>query len=230
MTQEPSSIGLSEIRQLHNEIMAAARMSLDKAIRIGELLTTIKAGLPHGKWLPWCTENLPFDARTAQRYTKLFLGRDRLKNDSVSDLATAYRLLADTREESKPSFTANDPFLSRYLGDLEEQDSAIQILEDGQAELPLLAKPLRDRLRLSALQRRSAARRAIGVMEETGALARLRFFVGNGHIKLSENPEIANLFERATAFESLNRRVIENAERVLAVLQSEASHGGGRLI
>jgi hypothetical protein len=46
---------VAEIRWLHAEILAAARTSLDKAIRIGELLTGIKSGLKHGEWLPWIT-------------------------------------------------------------------------------------------------------------------------------------------------------------------------------
>ena len=46
-----------EINQLHGEILAAAKTTIEKAIRIGELLTARKEKCPHGAWLPW---TLPF--------------------------------------------------------------------------------------------------------------------------------------------------------------------------
>jgi hypothetical protein len=42
----------SEINRLHGEICQAARTTIEKAIRIGELLAEQKAGLKHGQWLP----------------------------------------------------------------------------------------------------------------------------------------------------------------------------------
>ena len=47
----------SEINRLHAEICQAARATIEKAIRIGELLTEQKAGLKHGEWLPWLKAN-----------------------------------------------------------------------------------------------------------------------------------------------------------------------------
>jgi len=41
-----------EISKLHNEIHGHLRMSLQKAIRIGKLLTEQKAGLKHGEFIP----------------------------------------------------------------------------------------------------------------------------------------------------------------------------------
>ncbi len=87
---------LDEIAILHGEITAAARTSLEKAMRVGELLAGIKAGLSHGKWLPWVAANLPFTDRTARNYLRVFEKRDKIKSESVSDLTTAYRLLGDT--------------------------------------------------------------------------------------------------------------------------------------
>jgi hypothetical protein len=94
-------IGIStvaEINQLHAEICDAARTTIEKAIRIGELLAQHKASLKHGEWLPWLSGNVEFNERTAQRYMRVFDNRDRLKNDSVSYLADAYKLLASTEE------------------------------------------------------------------------------------------------------------------------------------
>ncbi|MEI6781263.1 MAG: DUF3102 domain-containing protein [Verrucomicrobiota bacterium] len=93
---------VSEILALHGEIIQSARTTLDKAIRIGQLLTEQKASLKHGEWLPWVKENLPFDARTAQNYTRCYGERDRLKNENVSYLADAYRMLAEPRVTERP--------------------------------------------------------------------------------------------------------------------------------
>jgi len=74
-TTSISAVNL-EIARLHSEILTAARTSLDKAIRIGQLLTEQKAQLKHGEWLPWVKENLPFDARSsARRHFRLTGGR-----------------------------------------------------------------------------------------------------------------------------------------------------------
>jgi DUF3102 family protein len=52
-SHNPLSTLAQEIRDLHGEILAVARTSLEKAIRIGELLTQAKQSLAHGEWLPW---------------------------------------------------------------------------------------------------------------------------------------------------------------------------------
>jgi hypothetical protein len=87
------SITLSEIKKLHSEILDAARTSLDKAIRIGEILVGIKAGTKHGDWLPWLKSNAPFSQQTASNYMRLHGERDRLKLTNVGNLSEAYDLL-----------------------------------------------------------------------------------------------------------------------------------------
>jgi hypothetical protein len=91
---------VDEIRRLHTdlengfqEIVGQIRLTVDSAIRIGELLRVQKDSLNHGEWLPWIKKHLPFDARTAQRYMRAFENRVLLKNDSVSHLSEAYHLL-----------------------------------------------------------------------------------------------------------------------------------------
>lgn len=42
-----------EIKRLHQEIYGELRTSLQKAIRIGELLTEQKDELQHGEWEDW---------------------------------------------------------------------------------------------------------------------------------------------------------------------------------
>jgi hypothetical protein len=87
-----------EINRLHSEICDTVRTTVDKAIRIGELLTEQKASLQHGYWLPWLKAKIGFNARTAQRYMGVFENRAKLlKNDSVSYLTDAYQQLENER-------------------------------------------------------------------------------------------------------------------------------------
>ncbi|MGD0728364.1 MAG: DUF3102 domain-containing protein [Spirochaetia bacterium] len=90
----------AEIRRLHEEIGGALRLSVGKAIRIGELLAEQKAIIAHGSWLLWIEANCPFDERTARRYMRLHARREELKSDSVSDLTSAYRLLEAPEDEA----------------------------------------------------------------------------------------------------------------------------------
>ncbi len=86
-----------EITRLHNEIIGHLQTSLEKAIRIGELLTEQKAALKHGRFLPWIKGNLPFSERTSRNYMRLYRERGRLKTANVADLSTAYRLLTEPK-------------------------------------------------------------------------------------------------------------------------------------
>jgi len=87
----------NEIVRLHGEIEGYYKASLERAIRIGELLVEQKEALPHGQWGPWVAEHLPFTERTASRYMRLHTERDRLESDSVSDLTIAYKVLAPAK-------------------------------------------------------------------------------------------------------------------------------------
>lgn len=101
---------IEEIRQLHGEINALARTSLEKAIRVGELLTNIKSRLSHGEWLPWIKENLPFTERTARNYIRLHENRELLKSETISDLTDAYKLLtAKPTPQSAPESEEHAP-------------------------------------------------------------------------------------------------------------------------
>jgi hypothetical protein len=71
-------------------ILSVMRVSLDKAIRIGEKLKGIRDG-HKGQWVKF-SKRLPFSLRTAQRYVKLSERRDELLRDGMS-LTEAYDLL-----------------------------------------------------------------------------------------------------------------------------------------
>jgi hypothetical protein len=86
---------LSEILFLHDEIQETVRTSLDKAIRIGQLLTQQKAELGHGEWGLWFDDNLAgtFSRATANNYMKLYEERDRLKILNVRNIAAGLRII-----------------------------------------------------------------------------------------------------------------------------------------
>jgi len=89
---------IQEITQLHSEIGGYLKMTLDKAIRIGELLHGQKAECGHGNWLPWVKNNLSFSERVAQDYIRFYDRRKELKSARVADLSEARLLLAETVE------------------------------------------------------------------------------------------------------------------------------------
>jgi len=88
---------IDEITTLHNEIIGYFKQSLDKALRIGELLIEQKKSLNHGEFGKWIQANLPFTDRTARNYMRIYDNRDKLKTETVSDLTGAYRLLTVTK-------------------------------------------------------------------------------------------------------------------------------------
>src|SRR3974390_2149277 len=100
---ELSETAKSEITRLHSEILEAARTSVDKAIRIGELLTQEKDKLDHGQWLPWLKANVPFTRATAANYMRCWERREELKCKTV--LGEAYRILAPSVPQMKPKPT-----------------------------------------------------------------------------------------------------------------------------
>jgi Protein of unknown function (DUF3102) len=100
-----------EIVKLHNEIFGHLRQSLEKAIRIGELLTEQKDSLKHGEFTPRLKANLPFSDRTAQNYMRVYRDRDRIKTETVSDLTGAYQLIASHKELPAPP-VYDDVFLN----------------------------------------------------------------------------------------------------------------------
>ncbi len=89
---------INQIVALHNQIVADLKRTLDSAIKIGELLTEQKDSLNHGEFGPCIKASLPFTDRTARNYMRLYRERNRLnKTETVSDLKSAYRLLAEPK-------------------------------------------------------------------------------------------------------------------------------------
>lgn len=89
-----------EIAALHDRLNSCARTTIADAIRIGELLTEQKARLPHGAWLPWVRDALPFSEWTARNYMRMHSDRAKLESGNVLDLTDAYRLLAGPKKRA----------------------------------------------------------------------------------------------------------------------------------
>jgi Protein of unknown function (DUF3102) len=84
---------IAEINELHRELQELAIGALDRAVRIGELLSKAKSRAPHGQWLSWLAANVAFSERTARNYMRVFENQDKLKSANVADLAEAYQML-----------------------------------------------------------------------------------------------------------------------------------------
>ena len=93
MKTEIEKTRIDEIKELHQEIGGYLKMTLDKAIRVGELLLIQKENLKHGEWLPWIKENLPFSERLARDYMRFYDRREELKTANLADLTEARKLL-----------------------------------------------------------------------------------------------------------------------------------------
>ena len=89
----------AEIRRLHGEIAGELSNTVEKAIRVGELLTAEKAEHDHGEWLPWVEANCGIKARTVQEYMRMFENRAVLKSARLAHLAEARRLLVSDEDQ-----------------------------------------------------------------------------------------------------------------------------------
>ncbi len=120
-----------EILELQHQINTTMKTTVPMAIRIGELLTTHKAVIGHGKFQAWICDNLPFTDRTARTYMRLYDARDRLKTETVSDLSAAYKLLAaPTQTTPTATKTAASRGKGVYLtpGDLKTLRDAVEFI------------------------------------------------------------------------------------------------------
>jgi len=84
--QLPDESQVQKIIQLHNEVELVAQTIMQKAVIIGELLTKVKASLPHGTFVEYTTNTFPFKIRTAQMYMKAFARRDLIDSGEINAL------------------------------------------------------------------------------------------------------------------------------------------------
>jgi Protein of unknown function (DUF3102) len=101
MTSKRLPVLAAEIREAHAAVLASARTTGERAVRVGKLLIEAKATVPHGGWIPWLKE-IGLSPRTAQRYMRLAeLPAD--KYDTVSHLGVKGALEAISLSPEMPT-------------------------------------------------------------------------------------------------------------------------------
>lgn len=93
---------ITRIKELHTEFYNDIKKALSKAIEVGELLTKQKAAMKHGEFIPWVKRNLPFGERTARNYMQLFREKKKIKSARISDLTSAYKMIAHKPKTAPP--------------------------------------------------------------------------------------------------------------------------------
>ena len=149
------------LRQIHGEIIGAVQMLLDGAIEAGGILQDVKAALPHGEFKIWVETNAGFNIRTAQRYMKIYEHREEFKNDSVSLLTDAYRMLTAPKVERLSGAEAQQE-LERLEG----------IIEAGLPALKAAGLSLDDALRMAEWDKKHSIlhNKIVALKEEWGTL------------------------------------------------------------
>ncbi|MCK5344426.1 MAG: DUF3102 domain-containing protein [Candidatus Heimdallarchaeota archaeon] len=101
-----------EIIKKHLELQHKQLGTLELAISIGEMLSTTKEEIGHGKFTPWVQENLPFSIRTAQKYMNVFSKKDLFHKLGANGLNEAYLLISPVEEEDKDVHIHKNPTYS----------------------------------------------------------------------------------------------------------------------
>lgn len=114
------------------------RVTLAGVIEIGKCLEAAKEKVKHGEWEEWCTENLGYSQRQAQRFMKIAdtYGNENSifgKNDTLSDLSIskAYSLLSIPEDEVE-SFIENNDVESMTVKELKEKIKLLESEKDEQ--------------------------------------------------------------------------------------------------
>lgn len=145
----PEGHAIEKITKLHTEITRGLKITIGKAIEIGELLTQQKKQMKHGEFTPWIKANLPFTERTARNYMRIFQERELLKTEMIADLTGAYKLL------TAPKSTKADLELLRQDLELLRQNlEAVDSIDDPNEQIKELARISR---RARALEQKAAA-------------------------------------------------------------------------
>lgn len=130
-------IQVIEIIELHNSIMDAVQINLEKAVRIGELLTQQRELLKHGEWLPWVEANLPFSDRSTRRYLQLYENRGQVLQ--AGGIVKALEMLSEPKSatvsdiQSAPVAEFSDSImrLGVILEDMKEGETVSGITHEG---------------------------------------------------------------------------------------------------
>lgn len=90
MDKEIMKSKVGEINNLHKEVFAGLKMTVEKATKIGELLVEIKKDIPHGAWMEFCKLNIEFSYFTVNNYINAYERKDDPKFLTVKNLSDIY--------------------------------------------------------------------------------------------------------------------------------------------
>lgn len=90
-----------EIKKELSELNQSLKMSVQKAIKIGELLTQQKEYVGHGNFLSWIENNLDISDKTAEKYMKISDHRNKI--ELSSNLQEAYQQIETIERQEKQS-------------------------------------------------------------------------------------------------------------------------------
>ncbi len=94
-----TTIRIQEIKILLTELKDTLKMSVEKAIKIGELLTEQKEELKHGQFLSWIETNFEMSNRTVEKYMNLFHHQNKI--EFSSNLQEAYKKIKTIEKQEK---------------------------------------------------------------------------------------------------------------------------------
>lgn len=107
----PANSRAREINTLLAELNRTLKMSVEKAIRIGQLLSEQKADMQHGEFLPWLESNFEMSQKTAWSYMKAYEHKGKLVN--VTNLQEAYQQIEYIEKQEKETQRRKDDELIR---------------------------------------------------------------------------------------------------------------------
>ena len=119
-----------KINNLHRSLLNAARMTIEKADQIGELLVQQKRILEYGSFTKWIEGNLEFSVKTAQNYMRIYNNRDIIKNENVSCLSEAYKLLVEPKDIDEKSIITHSTISKDGLTDDLEPENKFEFTTD----------------------------------------------------------------------------------------------------
>lgn len=90
------------IISLHEQVMVHLQASFITALKIGEMLLTLKEKhIQQGNFGKWMKQNLPFTVRTGQRYMQLYVYREELAKREIQTITEAYREIQGEAQDNE---------------------------------------------------------------------------------------------------------------------------------
>jgi hypothetical protein len=112
LSAEAFSAEAEAVRRIHDTLLNVGRTMLEQMVRAGEILTRVKAGLPHGEWMPWAAKNLPnIHHRTLDRYMLVYRWREDplMQSDPARLLDEVHGNIDPEEEQQNSTSTSNLP-------------------------------------------------------------------------------------------------------------------------